>query len=181
VTILYIVLVLLVLSAVPLAWIALRAYRRHQTPRVVECPETGTLAAVQVDAGRAARSAAFGDDALRIESCSRWGEHKGCGEACLAAIEAAPEECSVRASLDQWYRGSDCGICGRRITEVKWTESLPALLSPEGKIVEWEQVTPDALPGVLATHRRLCWSCRVDENFRRRPVAGPTAGTHRTP
>jgi hypothetical protein len=176
VTILYIVLGLLVLSVVPLAWIAARVYRRHREARVVECPETGTFAAVQVDAGRAARAGAFGDDALRVESCSRWPEHKGCGEACLAAIEAAPDECSVRASLDAWYRGSQCGLCGRRIGEVKWTESMPALLSPEGKVVEWEQVAPEALPGTLTTHRPLCWSCRVDENFRRRPGTGQRAG-----
>jgi hypothetical protein len=176
-TILYIVLGLLVLSLVPLAWIAVRTYRRYKASRVVTCPESGTLAAVQVDAGRAARAGAFGDSELRLESCSRWPEHKGCGEACLADIEAAPADCAMRERLDAWYRGSQCALCGRRITEIRWTEAMPALLSPEGRVVEWEAVRADALPRFLETHRRLCWSCRVDESFRRRPPGAQPAGT----
>jgi hypothetical protein len=179
-TILYLVLGLLVLSLVPMVWIAARTYRRHRAARVVTCPKSGTLAVVQVDAGRAARTSAFGDNELGLESCSRWPEHQACGQACLTDIEAAPAGCAMKETLDAWYRGSDCGLCGRRIGEVRWTEGMPALLSPEGKTVEWDAVTAEALPRVLATHRRLCWSCRLESKFGRRPGTGQTAGASRT-
>jgi hypothetical protein len=58
------------------------AYVRFRRRRRVRCPETGTGADVQVDARHAALTAAFGDPAVRVASCSLWPERGGCAQAC---------------------------------------------------------------------------------------------------
>ncbi|HEY3204662.1 MAG TPA: hypothetical protein VGL03_13510 [Thermoanaerobaculia bacterium] len=77
------------LSLIPLLWVAARAYLKFRGTRVITCPETGCPAAVKVDMGHAARTSVVGETELRLESCSRWPERAGCGQECLAQIEAA--------------------------------------------------------------------------------------------
>ncbi len=159
---------LLALSLIPLVFLGGRAYFRYRGPRVVTCPETAMPAAVRVDGRHAAASSAIGEPDLRLSECSRWPERKGCGQACLSQIEAAPAECFVRTMLVDWYRGSSCGICNREIGEVHWLEYKPALLTPDRKTVEWEDVTPENLAEVLATYQRVCWRCHVVHAWRDR-------------
>jgi hypothetical protein len=77
-TLLYLILIVFLISCVPLAWIAGRAYFRHRGTRVVTCPETHAPAAVRADGRRVSVSTAFGEPELRIGSCSQWPEHGVC-------------------------------------------------------------------------------------------------------
>jgi hypothetical protein len=160
----------LVLACTPIIWMALRAYFKHRGTRVITCPETGRPAAVEVDGIHVAASTAIGEPDLRLASCSQWPE-QGCGQACLAELGAAPDECLVRMKVVEWYRGFGCSLCGRQIGEIPWGEHKPALLTVDGRTVEWDAVPPETLPQVLATHRRVCWNCHT-ANSLREPLPG---------
>ena len=67
--------------------VALSAYAWCRPARRVRCPEIGRDAAIAVDAGHAALTAAFTRPRLRVARCSRWPELAGCGQECLAAVE----------------------------------------------------------------------------------------------
>jgi len=161
-------LVLLALSIIPMLLVAGRAYFKHRGTRVVTCPETDSPAAVRVDAGRIMASSSIGEPDLRLVSCSRWPERKLCGQPCLAQIEAAPAECVVRTTLVEWYQNSSCGLCGKDIGEIHWVEHKPALLTPDRKMVEWEEISPEQIAQVMATHQRVCWRCHVSNSMRER-------------
>jgi hypothetical protein len=62
-------------------------YRRFRPPRTVTCPENHEPAEIQIDAGEAAATAAFGKPELRVRRCSRWPEHEQCGQECLGEVE----------------------------------------------------------------------------------------------
>jgi len=164
----FLVLGVLVLACIPMMWVAGRAYFKFRGTRVITCPETGMPAAARVDGIRIASSAAIGEPDLRLASCSRWPERQHCGQECLAQIEAAPAECLVRTMLVEWYQGSSCAFCGKDIGEIHWVEHKPALLTPDRRTVEWDEVPPETLPEVLATHQRVCWNCHIANSFRER-------------
>jgi hypothetical protein len=63
--------------------VTLHVYGRYRDQRALRCPETGRLTSVQIDAGKAARSALFREPKLRIETCARWPERKSCNQKCL--------------------------------------------------------------------------------------------------
>jgi hypothetical protein len=159
---------LIVVSLIPVAWSTLRAYLKFRGTRVITCPETGCPAAVEVDERHAASSTFLNETELRLASCSRWPEREGCGQECLAQIEAAPEGCLVRTMLIAWYRGSTCAFCQKEIPEIHWSDHKPAILTPDGRTIEWAEVRPENLPGVFATHRRVCWNCHIAQSFRAR-------------
>jgi hypothetical protein len=69
--------------------VALTTLAEHREPKALFCPETGLPAAVQVDAGRAARGAVFGRMRLAVQSCSRWPERRRCAQGCLSPLLAA--------------------------------------------------------------------------------------------
>jgi hypothetical protein len=100
-------------------------------------------------------------EALRTKWKNSVGE-----EDCLREIESSPLGCALRAMLDNWYKGKECGFCHRVFDIIHWFDHKPALLSPEGKILEWEAVPPEQIPDLLNTHRPVCWNCRIVENFR---------------
>jgi hypothetical protein len=160
--------IVVVLSLIPLGWRTLRTYRKFGGMRVITCPETGCPAAVEVDKKHAAATTFLqeGQTELRLASCSRWPEREGCGQECLAQIEAAPEGCLVRSMLIAWYRGSTCAFCQKEISEIHWSDNKPAILTPDGRTIEWAEVRPEDLPGVFATHRRVCWNCHIAQSFR---------------
>jgi len=155
-----------ILALIPLTLIA-RAYFIVRGARLVTCPETKQPAAVEVDATRAAVTALLGGPALRLRDCSRWPGREGCGQECLREIEAAPADCLVRTILTRWYEGKFCVSCGRDLGRVDWREHKPALLSPEGKTVDWHEVVPENLREMLSTHMPICWDCHVARTFRR--------------
>ncbi len=144
----------------------LRAYRKFRGVRVITCPENQQPAAVKVDAWGAGRAAATGQMGLRLKTCSRWPERRDCGQQCLAQIEAAPEDCLVRNILANWYAGKNCVYCQKPLDAIHWMEHHPAVMSPEGKTLEWSEIRPETIPAVLATHRPVCWNCHVAETFR---------------
>ena len=144
-----------------------RAFRSFRGKRIVTCPETGKPVGVDVDAVHAAATASLSGPAdPRLKDCTRWPERETCGQECLAQIEAAPEECLVRNILKNWYAGARCVLCGASIAEIRWTEHRPAFLSMAGTPLAWPDVAPEDLPGVLATHRPICFNCYVAESFR---------------
>lgn len=144
----------------------LRAWRLYRGTRVVVCPETREMVAVEVDAAHAALSASRGRPQLRLEACTRWPERKNCGQECLGQVESAPEACLLRSILTDWYRGRSCAFCGRAFTTVEWLHE-PALVSPQGAIVDWPSFAPEQMIDVLARHQPVCWNCSVAEGFRK--------------
>ncbi|MBI3126540.1 MAG: hypothetical protein HYZ11_02935 [Candidatus Tectomicrobia bacterium] len=71
-----------------LAPAAAHVYGRFRSRRQVICPETGEKASIQLDAGRAARTALFGEPEIRLLDCRRWPERRGCGRECLKEAAA---------------------------------------------------------------------------------------------
>jgi hypothetical protein len=71
--------------------IAIRTWLRFRGAHVVRCPESNTLAAVTVDIGHAAATAVWEQADVRLATCSRWPERKGCDEGCAPQIAASPE------------------------------------------------------------------------------------------
>ena len=155
-------LVLFVLSFIPMGWVALRAYRRFRGARVVTCPETGCGAVVEIDRAHAALTFAAGETEFRLTSCTRWPERKGCGQECVSQIEASPEACLAGNMLVDWYRGADCVICHTEIRELRASNDMHALETPDGRTIEWADVKLEDLPQVLKTHRPVCRSCHLN-------------------
>jgi len=152
--------------AVFLALTAGRAYIRYRGTRLVECPETKEVVAVQLDAARAAAGATVGKTELKLSECTRWPERQGCGQECLRQIETSPEGCLVRTIVSDWYKGKTCVVCGTPLDVIDWYERRPALLGPDGRTVQWPEVTPERLPQVLADHVPICWNCHIAQSFR---------------
>jgi hypothetical protein len=164
----------LVAAAIALvaAWVALRpllrTYLAYRGTRVVTCPETGRPAAVEVDALHAAAGrASAGRPLLHLASCSRWPERQGCGQECLAQVEAAPRDCLARTMLERWYAGKACAFCHHPFGEIHWAEHRPGVRLPTGAIVAWPAIRPEELPAVLAASAPVCWNCQIAETFRR--------------
>jgi hypothetical protein len=143
-----------------------RLYARFRGTRVVTCPENQQPAAVKVDAVRAALST-VGTRDLELSQCSRWPEKRDCGQECIAQIEASPEDCLVRAILTKWYMERNCVVCGKALGQIDWLHHKPALRAPNRQSVEWQQVPPESIPEVLATHEPICWDCHIAATFRR--------------
>lgn len=163
---LYLIILLLALAALYfIVPFVVGTYIKYRGKRVITCPETRKPAAVEVDARRAALTAAVSHPELRLKSCSRWPERQDCAQECLLQIELSPEGCLLRNILTDWYAGRNCVSCGREFKEAHWLDHKPALLSPEGKTVEWSEIRPEEVPGVLATHFPVCWDCHITETF----------------
>jgi hypothetical protein len=58
-------------------------YGRFRDKKVVMCPDTESLADVELNAGCAAFTALFRKPVLRVKSCSLWPGKKGCAEGCV--------------------------------------------------------------------------------------------------
>jgi hypothetical protein len=67
--------------------VTLLTFYESRRKKSVTCPETGCGAEIELDAARAARSAAFGRVSLRVACCSLWPGRAGCDQACLRAAE----------------------------------------------------------------------------------------------
>jgi len=156
----YLVVGILVIVALVLIIRALaRTYLEYRGKRLVVCPETKTYATVEIDAPLAAITSLFGAPELRIENCSRWPEHQHCAQDCVWQIDLLPLGYPIRDLLTSWYTGKECVLCGRHFGNFSLFDR-PALLSPEGNVVEFEDVRPEALPDVLYTHKPVCWDCK---------------------
>src|SRR5271169_1263821 len=153
---------LFVFRAIP----GMQAFFDYRGKRIVTCPETHKLVAVDVDAKQAALGAFLTEPTLRLNECSRWPERQDCGQECLQQIEADPENCLVWNIVSKWYEGKTCVYCHKPIGTLHHLDHAPALLGPEHDTVEWNQLRPEQLPEVFRTHRPVCWNCHVAQNFR---------------
>ncbi len=149
-------------------WIIMRAYTMLSGIMLVTCPETNALAAVELDARRAALAAILGRRTLQLKNCRRWRERGPCGEECLPQIEPAPEDCLVRTILMRWYKEKSCHFCGEAFGEINWLDHKPALMSPGRVTLEWNEIPAEKVPETMLTHRPVCWNCHIAETFRRR-------------
>jgi hypothetical protein len=154
---------LFVFRAIP----GVRALFAYRGKRLVTCPETHAAAAVNVAAGEAALGAFLTEPTLRLKECSRWPERQDCGQECLQQIEADPGNCLVWNIVSKWYVGKSCVFCHKPIGPLHHLDHAPALLGPDSKTVEWNQLRPEQLPEVFSTHQPVCWNCHVAETFRR--------------
>lgn len=146
----------------------LRTWRIHRGLRVLTCPETLQPAAVKVAAFDAAKwFAVSGEADLHLASCSRWPEKAGCGEECLAQVEADPQAGLVASIVARWYDGRSCHFCGDPIGPIVWHERPPAVRLGTGTTREWKEIAPQELPHVFATGAAVCWPCHLVETFRR--------------
>jgi len=144
-------------------WRAVRAYLKFRGRRIVACPETQQPAAVEMATRHIAVTAVFREPNLRLRNCSRWRERPPCDQACLAQIEASPEECLVLAILSKWYEGKACTCCGRSVGQISRWQHKPCLMSPDMRIFEWNDIASENIPLVLGTHAPVCWRCLVAE------------------
>ena len=97
--------------------------------RIITCPDNQQPAAVRL---------AWLGHSLR--SCTRWPEKAGCGQECLAQIDAAPRECLVQSIVASWYAGKSCVICKTAIGEIVWHERPPGLRLADGTTREWKEI-----------------------------------------
>lgn len=137
------------------------AWLRFRGARVVACPENLRPAGVHVDERHAALSALKGRPELRLSACSRWPERRDCGQACLAMIEASPENCLVRNILTEWYQGKACACCGRPFGEIRWSVQKPALITADKNSVEWSRIPAENLREILETALPVCFGCHM--------------------
>ena len=144
-------------------WRAARTYLRFRGKRIVTCPETQQPAAVDLAAWRVAVGAACGKPVLRLGDCSRWREVEPCSQACLAGIEAAPEDCRVLAIVSKWYAGKTCTCCGAPVGQISPWRHKPCLMSPGMRIFQWQDIPAETIPAVLGTYAPVCWRCLVAE------------------
>ncbi len=163
----YLVIAVVALAVVAAGGVVARRYLQLRGSRAVRCPETNETVGVEVDAGRAALTAAFGTPRFELTDCSRWPERRDCGRECLAQIEAAPVDCLIRTKLAAWYQGKSCAICGRTIGQIDWSQHQPALVTPDHTTIGWDAVGAERLSETLTTHRPACWNCHITETFRR--------------
>ncbi len=150
---------LLVLAAGWVIGSVVRSWWKYRGERVVRCPENQRPAGVHVDAGHAGLTAIGRSAELRLASCSRWPERAGCGQQCLAQIEASPNDCLVRNILVNWYKGKACVSCGSPFGEIEWSGAKPGLRTADLSLVEWSQVPAERLEETLATARPICFAC----------------------
>jgi hypothetical protein len=73
----------------------------------------------------------------------------------------------VWTTVTDWYRGKECAYCKRPFHEVHWHDRPPALLAPDRKTAQWNEISPEKLPVVFETYLPICWSCHMAESFRR--------------
>ncbi len=162
----------LIVAAIALALVYVgirfsRAYFRLRGTRVVTCPQDRSTAAVEINAGKAARRAIVGSPAFALTACSHWPERQACGRQCLAEIEQSPIDCLVRSHLEKWYEGRSCALCHRPVGAIDWYERRPALLTPDNKTLMWSDVDATHLDELLGTHKPVCFDCHIAETFRR--------------
>ena len=142
-----------------------RSFSRYRGSRIVICPETKKPAIIEVDSLHASLTSTVGLPDIRLEDCSRWPIKKQCGQECLMELDVAPERCLVSGVLMRWYRDKHCVYCRKAFPELHWVDQWPALLSPDGKLLGWNEVGLDRLRNVLTTHSPVCQDCYIAQKF----------------
>ena len=143
-----------------------RTSSRYRGSRLVTCPETKEPAIVEIDSLHALLTSTVSLPDIRLENCSRWPLNGQCGQECLTNLDVAPDICLVSGVLMRWYRDKKCAYCRKEFPELHWLDHRPALLSPAGKLVSWNEVHMDSLQNILETHFPVCWDCYIAQKFR---------------
>jgi hypothetical protein len=143
-----------------------RSSSKYGGSRIVTCPETRNPAVVEVDALHASLTSIVGLTDIRLKDCSRWPIKEQCGQECLTNLDVAPERCLVSGVLMRWYSGKECVYCTKYFPEIHWSDHRPAVRSPEGRLLTWNEVSIDQLQQVLQTHLPVCWNCYIAQSFR---------------
>jgi hypothetical protein len=146
---------------------AVQTYFTYRGKRLITCPETLTIEAVDVAARKAAVGVFVGKLTLRLDRCSRWPERRDCGQECLRQIEADPGNCLVWKIVSNWYEGQRCVYCHKRFGPLHHLDHVPALMGPDRKTAEWDDFQLEQLPELFSTYKPVCWSCHVTQTFRR--------------
>ena len=144
-----------------------RSLSNYRGSHVVTCPETKRPAIVKVDSLHASLTTMARLPDIRLKDCSRWPIRQQCGQECLMELDVAPENCLVSGVLMRWYRARNCVYCKKGFPELNWLDHRPALLSPEGRLRGWNEISLEKLPDVLETHSAVCWDCFIAQTFRR--------------
>jgi hypothetical protein len=147
--------------------IGMREYLKYRGKMLVTCPETKNTAAVDTASARAALAAIFNRKHLELSDCSRWPERGDCPQDCLCQLEEDPESHRVWVIASRWFEGKDCVYCGKPVEKFSHLDRKPALLSPGGNSIEWDQLPPENLLGALSGCLPVCWSCHMVETFRK--------------
>ena len=143
-----------------------RSSSKYRGTHLVTCPETQKPAIVEVDALHASLTSTVRLPDIRLADCSRWPLKEQCGQECLTELDVAPGRCLVSGVLMRWYRDKNCVYCEREFSEVHWLDHRPALLSPAGRLVSWNEINVDRFQQVLETHSPVCWDCYIAQDFR---------------
>ena len=83
----------------PVALAAVRGYRALAAPREVTCPKTATQEVVRIQVARAIAGKLTGSSSLKLRSCTRWPDNKGCGQSCTAQIAGSRNGCRSSRAL----------------------------------------------------------------------------------
>ena len=159
-------LIFIVIASIGIGVLYVRSWREFRGQRVLTCPETQRPVAAEINAARAARGALVDNPRFVITSCSRWPEKAGCDQACAAQVEASPRETLARSLVRLWFDDHPCVYCGKAITDLGNEKVMPALRGPDGKLREWNHVSPEELPELFRNAVAVCPICDLVESFR---------------
>ena len=170
------VMLLLAIVLATYVGIAVRTWIRFRGMRVVTCPETRRSAGVAVDIGHAMFSKVWEGADVRIATCSRWPDRRGCEETCVRQIQASVDGTRARTIAARFFQGRRCAICQRRIEPLGRSTSQPGFMNPVTReVVAWIHVPPQNLPDAISSRRALCPDCTVAESSRH-PLAATRPG-----
>jgi hypothetical protein len=93
----YLVVLAVVLPGIAALAFVMRRYAQLRGTRVVSCPETNDAVAVEIDAGRAALTGAYGKARFNLTGCTRWPEN---------ASNRSRRRPSTASSGRSWLRGT---------------------------------------------------------------------------
>jgi hypothetical protein len=136
--------------------------------RVLTCPETRNPARVRVDVGHRLRTALWGREKLRLQSCSRWPGRQECGEECLLQVDLNPEV--LDRALRAWAEGKACALCGRRLREADWRMGHFSGLNDRSAWIPPTAMPLHELPMALQHYRPVCWPCHLAQGRQRDPI-----------
>ena len=148
----------LLLALVPL----LRIYRKTLGQQI----DVHDAASLELDPMDAAFNALLRSREVNLRSCSRWSDKGGCGQCCMAQVEATRDGCLVRDVLAAWYDGTSCTLCQKQLS-VDFERHKPALMTPDRITMDWADLRVEDMHEVLETHSPVCWNCHIVETMSR--------------
>lgn len=165
----FVVLVFALAVCVWMAWgvvAAVLARHRLAGTRLVTCPETGTIAAVEFDRAHAAITALVHDEPdMQLGTCSRWAERGRCDQPCVG--DALDPGAATGSIVAQWAKDKQCVYCHKPLVDAPLVGHHVAVLGADGVTTEWRDLPPEQLTNVLLSRAPVCWDCHVVETFRR--------------